>query len=178
MRRDDWLLAQLPMGMLEDDFFRRFVGIFQEVATTLLDGADNLEHVIDPAVTPTAMVPYLASWIGVRSIDPSLPDRLQREVLTESSDILAWRGTRRGLEALLGLLCEGEVEVVETGGVWREGDSPMAPPHVEVRAWSSRWATPADFVALVRDEIPAHVPVAIFLDGELLWPRLDEGRVA
>ena len=27
MTRDDWLLAQLPIGMMEDDFFCRFVGL-------------------------------------------------------------------------------------------------------------------------------------------------------
>ncbi len=63
-RRDDWLLGQLPMGMLEDDFFARFVGIFQEVATTYLDGVDNLENVVDVTVAPESVVRWLGGGWG------------------------------------------------------------------------------------------------------------------
>lgn len=177
-RRDDWLLAQLPMGMLEDDFFRRFVGIFQELGTSILDGVDNLEHVVDPSVAPAPLVPYLGSWIGVRSIDPSLPDRLQRRVVRDSSEILAWRGTRRGLVALLELLCEGEVEVHETGGVWREDESPTTPTRIEIRVGEPRWASIEDFVALLLDELPAHIPAEVFVAGEMVWPQVPEVRSA
>lgn len=178
MRRDDWMLAQLPMGMLDDDFFRRFVGIFQEVSTSFLEGVDNLEHIVDPAVAPTSLVPYLGSWIGVRSIDPSLPERLQRRIVEESSSILAWRGTRRGLVQLLELLCEGDVEVVESGGVWREGESPSTPMRIEVRVQATRWTSTEDFVALVLDELPAHIPVEVFVAGEMVWPAVAEVRSA
>ena len=73
MRRDDWLLGQLPMGMLEDDFFARFVGIFQEVSTTFLDDVDNLDNIVDVTVAPEGVVRWLGSWLGVESIDSSLP---------------------------------------------------------------------------------------------------------
>lgn len=172
MRRDDWLLAQLPMGMLDDDFFTRFVRIFQDVAGTYLDDVDNLEHLVDPTVSPTPFVPYLGSWIGVRSIDPSLPDDLQRRIVQETSSILAWRGTYRGLVKFLELVCEGEVSVVETGGVFREGEAPSTPPRIEIRVGATRWATVDDFVALVLDELPASVPAHIFVAGELVWPTV------
>lgn len=174
MRRDDWLLAQLPMGMLEDDFFTRFVRIFQDVATTYLEDVDNLDHLVDPTVSPTPFVPYLGSWIGLRSIDPSLPDGLQRRIVQETSSILAWRGTYRGLVQFLELVCEGEVAVTETGGVYREGESPDTATRVEIRVEGIRWATVDDFVSLVLDELPASVPAFIFVAGDLVWPRIPE----
>ncbi|MGY6502399.1 MAG: phage tail protein [Acidimicrobiales bacterium] len=174
MRRDDWLLAQLPMGMLEDDFFTRFVGIFQEVASTYLDDVDNLDHLVDPTVSPTPFVPYLGSWIGVQSIDPSLPDDLQRRIVRETSSILAWRGTYRGLVQFLELVCEGEVSVTETGGVFREGQAPATPARIEIHVETIRWATVDDFVALVLDELPASVPASIVVGGELVWPTPDQ----
>ena len=172
MRRDDWLIAQLPMGLLEDDFFTRFVRIFQDVATTYLEDVDNLEHLVDPSVSPTPFVPYLGSWLGVRSIDPSLPESLQRRIVRESSQILAWRGTRRGLVRFLELVCDGEVEVIETGGVYREGESPTAPARIEIRVESTGWTSTEDFVALVLDELPANIPTQIIVAGELVWPEL------
>jgi hypothetical protein len=53
MRRDDWLLHQLPVGMTEDDFLVRFVTIFQRVADTVVDQVDGVEHAFDPTVAPT-----------------------------------------------------------------------------------------------------------------------------
>ncbi len=55
----DWMVNQLPVGMVQNDFFVRFVSIFQDVATTLLDDADNLEHIPDLTVTPTSMISLL-----------------------------------------------------------------------------------------------------------------------
>lgn len=171
-RSDDWLLAQLPMGMLEDDFFTRFIRIFQEVATTYMDGVDNLDHIVDPTVAPMPMVPYLGSWIGLNSIDPSLPDQLQRRIVREASSNLAWRGTHRGLVQFLEFLCDGPVEVIENGGVFREGDSPTTPARIEIRVESTGWVTAKDFVALVIDELPAHIPAEIFVGGEMVWPNI------
>ena len=36
MRRDDWLIHQLPVGMVEDEFLVRFLSIFQEVGDTVV----------------------------------------------------------------------------------------------------------------------------------------------
>lgn len=170
MRRDDWLLSQLPMGMLEDDFFTRFVRIFQDVATTYVEGVDNLDHIIDPAVAPMPLVPYLGSWIGLQSIDPSLPDELQRRIVREASTNLAWRGTYRGLVQFLEFVCNGPVAVTESGGVYREGEAPSTPARVEIRVDDTGWVTTKDFVALVLDELPAHIPAEIFVSGEMVWP--------
>ena len=174
MRREDWLLAQLPMGMLEDDFFTRFVRIFQDVATTYMEDIDNLDHLTDPTVSPTPFVPYLGSWLGVRSIDPSLPERLQRRIVTESAAMLAWRGTRFGLVKFLELVCDGPVQVTETGGVYREGESPASPARIEIRVESTGWTTTEDFVALVLDELPANIPTQIFVSNQLVWPELPQ----
>lgn len=174
MRNDDWLLAQLPMGMLEDDFFCRFVRIFQDVASTYLDDVDNLDHLLDTAVTPLPFVPYLGSWLGVRSIDPSLPEALQRRIVRESGAILAWRGTLRGVERFLRLVCDGEVSVSETGGVFREGESPTNPARIEIRVEAIGWATVDDFVELLLDELPANVPAHVFVAGELVWPKVPQ----
>lgn len=167
--------AQLPMGMLDDDFLRRFVGIFQEMASSLLDGADNLDNVVDVTVTPAPLVPWLGSWLGITSIDASLPHELQRRIVRETARMLAWRGTRRGLEAFLSLITGGPVEVVESGGVRREGEAPAAAPAVVMRVASTGWVPEEDFVTLVRDELPAHVGFALFVGERRLWPP-DQAR--
>ena len=63
-RSPTWMLDQLPVAMVEHDFFARFVSIFQELGTTLLEDADTVEHVPDVTLTPAGLLPYLAGWSG------------------------------------------------------------------------------------------------------------------
>src|SRR4051794_41256825 len=95
-RHDDWLLHQLPAAMLGEDFFVRFVRIFQEQAGTLLAHADNLPYLADQTITPLAMVRYMAQWLGLSGIDDSFSEPLQRRVFGTAGATPPWRGTAPG----------------------------------------------------------------------------------
>jgi phage tail-like protein len=170
MRRDDWLLAQLPVGMLDDDFFVRFVRMFQELATGLLDDADGIDHLLDVSVTPDEVVRWLGSWIGVDDVDPALPVELQRRTVATAAQTLAWRGTSRGLQQFLELLSRGPAQVEDTGGVYPEGTAPATAPHVVLRVAQTGGLTDTEFLALVRDEVPAHVVMEVFVGERRIWP--------
>ena len=170
MRRDDWLLHQLPVGMAEDDFLYRFVSIFQHVADTVVHQIDTLPHIVDPTVAPPSMVQTMAQWLGVNWLDSSLDPRLQREIVLQYSDLIRWRGTRRGLQQLLELLSGGPATVRDSGGVFAEGESPAAAPHVRIDIGSTGWNSAADLVRIVRDELPATVTFDLWVAGERVWP--------
>jgi len=174
-RRADWLAGQLPVGMLDDDFFYRFVSMFQEEAGTYLDGVDNLEHVLSPAVAPPAMVRFLAAWLGLPPLDPSLDEVYQRRLVKAAAELRWLRGTKRGLEKLLELLTGGPVKVVDSGGVVGPGEAAERAPHVRARVESTGWLPEADFVEVVRDEVPANVSLELFVGERRLWPRLVRG---
>jgi phage tail-like protein len=159
------------MGMLEDDFFARFAAIFQEVAATIIDDVDNLDNVIDYTVAPPAIVRWLGTWLGIADIDSSLPDELQRKIVREWGQILAWRGTRRGLVAYLELLSGGPAVVSDTGGIFVEGGAPRGAPTVHIEVDSTGWvADPDDFVTMVLRELPAQVLLELTVGGQRLWP--------
>lgn len=168
-RSADWMLNQLPVGMLDSDFFVRFVSIFQEIGSTLIANADNVEHVADLSVTPESMIGWLASWIGLDSVDPSLPPELQRRIVASSADTLAWRGTVAGLTRFLELTSDGPATVQDGGGIWRDGDAPEDTAWVRMDVESTGWLPETDFVALVRDEVPAHVRAELYVAGRLIW---------
>jgi phage tail-like protein len=170
MRRDDWLLQQLPVGMVEDDFFHRFVSIFQEVANTVVDGVDNIDNVADVTVTPEAMLRWMASWIGVQGLDPTLPHELQRRIVRTAAKTLVWRGTRRGLTQFLELISGAPVSVEDGGGVFAEGAAPAEVGWVRIHVVSTGWLTEADFLELVRDEVPAHAVLEVYVGGRRIWP--------
>jgi phage tail-like protein len=170
-RRDDWLIRQLPMGMLDDSFFVRFTSLFQEVATSYLEGADNVANVVDVSVAPAEVVRWLGEWIGLESVDSSLDEGLQRRLVRQASKDLAWRGTRRGLEEFLAVVTGGPVTVEETGAIGREGSLGERWPFVRVRVASTGWMSAGDFVTLVSDEVPANVQFEVWLPDRRLWPE-------
>ncbi len=173
-RHPQWLINQLPVGMLQSDFFVRFVSIFQELGTALMEDADLVQHIPDAAVTPVPMISHLASWIGVDTIDRSLPERQQRVILASSAKALAHRGTVQGLKGYLEMLSGTEAVVVDGGGVWGEGGAPADYAWVRMTVGGTGHLSEDEFVAMVRDEIPAHVRAELWIDVRRVMSTVEE----
>jgi phage tail-like protein len=173
-RSPTWMLDQLPVAMVDHDFFARFVSIFQDLGTTLLEDADNVEHLPDVTVTPAALLPYLAGWIGVETIDDSQPETLQRRIVAGAAKTLTWRGTARGLSSYLELISESPAEVEEGGGIWRAGDAPEDTAWVVMRVQSTGLLELDDFIDVVRDEVPAHVRAELYVGPDRVWTSEEE----
>ncbi|NLF05055.1 MAG: phage tail protein [Actinomycetales bacterium] len=171
-RTDDWLLAQLPAALAAEDFFARFVRIFQAQGSTLLAHADNLPHLADPGVAPVELVRWMTRWLGSPGLDPSYPEDMHRAMLRTAAATLQWRGTRRGLVTLLDLVTGGQVRVSESGGVWPQDEAPDGPPWVRVEVDDAGRVGVPDLVDLVLDEVPAHVRAEIVVGGRVVWPAV------
>jgi len=157
------MLRQLPPAMLDDDFFVRFLSIFQTQANTLLAHAENLRHLADPGLAPPEMARWLGTWIGMDGVDAALPERLQRDLVRNAAQSLPWRGTRRGLVSLLEVLSGGPVEVRDGGGVFPEGGAGDDPGWVAMRVTTTGMLEEADFAARVAEELPAHVRAELWV---------------
>lgn len=170
MRRGDWLLQQLPVSLVEDDFLARFLMIFQTIADTELHLIDGLHHQFDPAVAPDAMVRQMGAWIGIDWIDSSLPDEQQRDMVRGYSNIVQWRGTRRGIKLLLEVVTGGGASVLDSGGVYAEGEAPANDPFVVLKVEQLGWATEDDLLRIVRTELPANVLFELHAGDRQIWP--------
>lgn len=164
------MVEQLPAHLLGDPFFRRFVGIFAELADGLRAHAEGLEHVVDVTVAPDPMVRYIGRWLGMESIDPSLPVVRQREMVRGAGRLSAWRGTRVGLEGFLALLTGAPAEVTEGGGVFRQGEAPRRSAPVRVRVQDTGQATDEHLLVLLRNELPADVRFELRVGPRPVWP--------
>lgn len=185
-RRDpNWLLQQLPHTMVSADFFARFVSIFQDLGGDLLDNADGLEHLVDVSVASPEMVRWLGAWVGVSTLDDSQDVARQRRIVASAARTLTSRGTRGGLTEFLALLTGHVVCVEDGGGVFAAESAPDDP------AWVRIWLRDlggrrtgdndsssdseedhrdlAEFVTVLRDEIPAHVRAELYVGGTLRW---------
>ncbi|WP_134766700.1 phage tail protein [Nocardioides sp. 1609] len=168
-RPDDWMLRQLPVQMLSHDFFVRFVSIFQELGSTLLEDADGVEHAVDLTIAPESSIAWLGSWIGVDKLDNSMPEALRRRIVATAARTLSTRGTVAGLTSFLELLSGSSAEVVEGGGIWRAGEVPDDTAWVRMRVARTGSLDEAAFVDMVRDEIPAHVTAELWVADRQVW---------
>jgi phage tail-like protein len=161
-----WLVGQLPVGMRDDDLLVRLTTIFERVGATLRAGADATELVADHRVTSAAMLQYLSTWTGLQVLDPELPVLRQRAVVRAISRSVPHRGTVAALRTLLEAITEAPVDIIEPGGVFREGEAPAHEGRIEVRVRSTGHLTSDELVALVRDEVPAHLALRLVVLGE------------
>lgn len=173
-RRPGWLVDQLPPGMVDEDFFRRFVTIFEEQADTLQAHGDNLEALADTRLAPAAMLPWLASWIGVRALDGAdgSDDARQRDLLRAWAATLSSRGTPAALRTVLTALCGPGVVLTEGGGVFAEGTCPVDTAWLDVSLPSTGGLDDRSLLALVLDELPAHVRTTVRVAGTQIYPAL------
>lgn len=160
-----WLVGQLPVGMRDDDMLVRFTTIFERLGETLRSGADAVEHVADLTVTSSDMLVYLQRWLGYELLDPELPLVRQREIVAAVGRSLPVRGTAVALRTILEAVTQGPVQIDEPGCVLAEDDPAPAPAAVVVTVRSTGHLREHELQALVRDEVPAHLPVHLVVTG-------------
>lgn len=163
--RAGWLVGQLPVGMRDDDLLVRFTTIFERLGATLRAGADGTEHVADHTVTTPEMLDFMSRWFGPSVLDPGLPVGQQRRVLAALARALPRRGTATGLRLLLEAITGDRVEIVDPGGVGREGERTGHDGVIEVRITGTGHLREHELAALVRDEIPVHLGMRLVITG-------------
>jgi phage tail-like protein len=97
---------------LDEGPMRRFLFLFQHVMTTVTDRIDHIDQITDPLLCEPRLLPWLASWVGFE-LDESLPVHQQRELVRRAIRLYRSRGTRVGLEEMVGVLTSAPVRVRE-----------------------------------------------------------------
>jgi hypothetical protein len=121
------------------------------------------------------MVRFMGRWLACNWVDSSLPDATQRDIVRRYSQLLQWRGTRRGLQELLELISGQPAVVTDSGGVYLEGESEGAAAHVRLEVASVGWANDEDLIDIVKSELPASLTFELVVAGRRVWPPVDDG---
>ncbi|MGH2707687.1 MAG: phage tail protein [Actinomycetota bacterium] len=111
------IASMLPVLYQEDDFTRRFTAGLDEILAPLFCTLDNLERYFEPELAPVDFVEWLSGWVGV-VLDETWGLKRQRALVSQAIELYRWRGTRRGLAALVAIYTGGEVEVTDSGGAY------------------------------------------------------------
>ena len=170
-----WLLDQLPMCFATDNFLRRFVGIFQELADGMRGRINGVEHSFDATVAPPQFVRWMGGWLGIRGIDPSLPADRQRDLVFGFGELLVHRGTRAGLQRAVELVTGEQAIVRDPGAVLREGDPRPPLERVRISVASTGGMSVSELGAVIRDWLPAAATAELWVGGQRVWDETGRG---
>jgi phage tail-like protein len=168
--------SALPTLYQQEEFVQRFVGGFDDALAPVFCTLDNFTAYLDPALAPADFLGWLGGWLGL-ALDDTWTREQRRNLLERAGELFNWRGTVRGLSALIELTTGAVPEIVESGGVaWSTGPDDPPPgrsePLLVVRVHATAPAG-ADteartegvdlrrLEALVAAARPAHVPFRV-----------------
>ncbi|MEA2588630.1 MAG: hypothetical protein QOH66_1557 [Actinomycetota bacterium] len=107
--RFSYLHHYLPAVYREDElsasFLDRYLANIEGVSTAVEDRMAAVQALFDARTTPGEALDWLASWFGL-VLDPGWDERKRRLLIAHAMDLFQWRGTARGLQAVLGLAFE------------------------------------------------------------------------
>ena len=95
-------LEYLPTIFADNDFFRRFLLIFEAQWEPLEQRQDHMDMYFDPATCPVSFLSWLASWFDVE-VGAHWPEDRLRELVGQATDLYRWRGTTYGLTRMIEL---------------------------------------------------------------------------
>ena len=157
----------LPGIYQDDELAQRFLSAFDQVLAPVFCTLDNLGAYLDPSLAPVDFLDWLAGWVGL-VLDENWPLDRRREIVSRAGELYRWRGTVRGLAAMVALSTGVDPDIEESGatawsptpGAELPGDSRF---HVAVRVRAPDPSTInlSRLDALVQAGKPAHVTHAI-----------------
>ncbi|MBW6474119.1 MAG: phage tail protein I [Anaerolineaceae bacterium] len=102
----------LPEIYHGNDFLGRYLMLFESFWKPINQQINLIDLYFDPNFTPSAFLPWLASWLGV-TWDDSLPENRKRKLLQLAVSLYQRRGTQSALKDYLQVYSEGEIEIIE-----------------------------------------------------------------
>lgn len=157
------IASLLPSLLAGDDFARRWCDGLDEIVAPILSTLDCFPAYLDPHLSPTDMLPYLLSWVGVDA-GPDWSEARQRDAVRGAQIANQWLGTIHGLRALIHLRLGINADVADNGGSrGSQTPEPALPgspqPALVVRVRSAITPTQlGELEALVTQAKPVNVP--------------------
>lgn len=105
------VLHEAPAGKMEGEaLLARFLKIFETQFARIEAKVDRIPQLFDPWTVEAALLPYLASWLGLE-LPQTWGERAKRSVLANIVAIHRTRGTHKGLTTMLTTFQGTDVQV-------------------------------------------------------------------
>ena len=170
----DEITSPVSLGSMLPGIYRdldlniqRVTAAFDAVVAPVWLVLDNLDAYFDPALAPADFVAVLAAWVGL-AVDDHWSDEQVRRLVAGAVEMYRWRGTRRGVVALVEAYTGVTPDIVETGGTtWRSSPGAVAPgsptpgARIRIRLPAGAEEDLTRLTRLVAESVPAHVPLSV-----------------
>ncbi len=161
------LIETMPAIFQEDFFTNRFTDGLDDCLAPIISTLDCLYAYVDPYLTPTDFLDWLAGWVGM-VLDETWAEDRRRATLAHAVELYLMRGTVEGMRAEVQIFTGGQVEITDSGGcAWSAmpgGEFPgEAVPRLAVRVIvdDPRAVSERAIHAIVASAKPAHVVHAV-----------------
>ena len=105
-------IKHLPSIYQNNDFLNKFLWVFQHLSYEITAVLDNLHLFLTPMEAPSDFVEWIATWFGLNI--ENLGDENSARLLLQNAVLLyRWRGTSKGLRAILKIVTGVEPEIFE-----------------------------------------------------------------
>ena len=105
-------IRYLPSLYEGDDFMGRFVMLFESFWAPIEKQVDGFYNYLDPRITPTDHLPWLAAWLDL-DLDERWPEARLRQLIRWAIALHRSRGTKWGLLKYLEIYTGQQAEIVE-----------------------------------------------------------------
>lgn len=105
-------LRYLPALYQEDDLMGRFLMLFESFWAPIEGQIDQLPLYFDPTMTPSDLLPWLASWFNL-VLDERLSEKQQRRLIQSAVSLYRKRGTKQGLQEYLKIYTGAQAQIIE-----------------------------------------------------------------
>lgn len=97
----------------QDDFFRRYVAVFQSLYLDLESRVDEVPRMLDYESADDAQTEALAAWLGIDTAGGLFGPEQLRSLIRDSQLYQGGKGTRAALEGVVELACGVRPRIVE-----------------------------------------------------------------
>ncbi len=167
------IIDQLPAIYQTGLFLTEFTGGLDQVWAPTVTTLDCLHAYLDPSVAPPDFISWLGGWVGL-TLDEDWSLERRRVLVSTATELFAKRGTAVGLREEIELYTGGSVSVDDPGAVWTSRFPTDSEQRTERRSTDRTVRVTVDvpdsatvnwpaLQVLIRDAVPAHLPVEIEL---------------
>ena len=166
----------------QDDLMGRFLMLFESFWEPIEDRIDNIHYYFDPRMTPSDLLPWLATWVDL-VLDEQWPDEKRRQLLSAMVPLYRCRGTRHGLQRYLEIYTGQPARIAEhrahnfvLGAITRLGPSAALGKHNVSHTFdvtlrlppaeneSKRHERRRKIEAIIESEKPAHTAYTLVIE--------------
>ena len=120
---DEFMDAFPEIYKENNDFFRRYMTVFNSIYNDFSDNTDKLPKLLDLDQCPDILLPMYAGWLGIDVQGDLLKPEALRTLVKEAYSLNRMKGTKACLKRILEIAVEEQFLILETNQMKEYGDA-------------------------------------------------------